>query len=109
MEESLKISRILSREGYNDVLFLSPEDARRVLTEKRLEIIRTVKDEEPESIRGLARRLGRRENVVYEDLELLFEEGIIDFEEEGNRKIPVLRHRNVWVYPIVVEREKSIS
>lgn len=107
MERTSKISKILSREGYDDVLFLRPEDARKVLTQKRLEIIRTVESEKVDSIRGLARKLDRKENVVYEDLELLFEEGIIDFEEKGNRKIPILRHKNVMVYPIVVEGEEN--
>jgi predicted transcriptional regulator len=106
MDELLQLSKTLSKEGYEDVLFLSLVDARRVLTEKRLEIIQTIKDEEIESIRGLARKLDRKENIVYEDLRLLFEEGVIDFEDEGNRRIPVLRHENIWVRPITMKKKK---
>ncbi|KXA95609.1 hypothetical protein AKJ36_00215 [candidate division MSBL1 archaeon SCGC-AAA259I07] len=71
-----------------------------------MELIQTIRDEEIESIRDLARKLGRKENVVYDDLKLLFEEGVIDFEEESNRKIPVLRHENIWIRPLVLERKK---
>lgn len=106
MDEILQLSKTLSKEGYEDVLFLSLKDARRVLTEKRLEIIQTIKGKEIESIRDLARKLDRKENVVYDDLKLLFEEGVIDFEEEANRKIPVLRHENIWIQPITMKKKK---
>lgn len=106
MDELLKLSKTLSEEGYRDVLFLNLEDARRVLTEKRLEIIETIKSEEIRSIRELAREVERKENVVYDDLKLLFEEGVIDFEEESNRKIPVLRHKNIWIHPLTLKKEK---
>lgn len=106
MNELLQLSKALSKEGYEDVLFLNLEDARRILTEKRLELIQTIKDREINSIRDLARKLDRKENVVYDDLNLLFEEGVIDFEEEGNRKIPVFRHENIWIRPITMKKKK---
>lgn len=106
MDNLLKLSQTLAEEGYEDVLFIDLEDARKVLTEKRLEIIETIRDEDIESIRDLARKLDRQENVVHDDLMLLFEEGIIDFEEEANRKMPVLRHENIFVRPITLKREE---
>lgn len=106
MDNLLKLSQTLAEEGYEDVLFIDLEDARKVLTEKRLEIIETIRDEDIESIRALARKLDRQENVVHDDLMLLFEEGIIDFEEEANRKMPVLRHENIFVRPITLKREE---
>ncbi len=106
MDDLLALSRTLATEGYEDVLFLELETARKVLTEKRLEIIEHIRDENIESIRDLARTLDRGENVVHNDLKLLFEEGVIDFEQEANRKIPVLRHENIFVRPITLNREE---
>lgn len=106
MDDLLTLSQTLVKEGYEDVLFIDLKDARKVLTEKRLEIIETIRDEDIESIRDLARTLDRGENVVYDDLKLLFEEGIINFEKEANRKIPVLRHENIFVRPITLKREE---
>ena len=88
---------------------MGPPHARKVLTEGRLEIIETIRDEDIESIRDLARMLDRGENVGYEDLKLLFEEGIIDFETEANRKIPVLRHKNIFVRPIRLKCEELVA
>lgn len=105
MNELLKLSRMLSEEGYEDVLILDPEDARKVLTEKRLEIIETLKNEELNGIRDLSRKLGRNESNVFEDLKVLFEKGVIDFEEEKNRKVPVLSHRNIFIKPINLEEK----
>lgn len=100
MKEMLELSRSLSDAGYKDILFLDLEDAGKVLTQKRLELIEEIKKGDIESIRDLGRKLERKENVVYNDLELLFEEGIIDFKQEKNRKIPVLRHENIFVKPL---------
>lgn len=100
----LELSKYLLKEGFEDVLFLNHDTARKVLTEKRKEIIETIKNGDVESIRGLSRKLGRKENVVHEDLGILFEAGIIDFEKEKNRKEPVLRHKNIFVKPITFEK-----
>lgn len=108
MNDLLKLSRALAEEGYEDVLFIDLQDAGKILTEKRLEVIRAVAEGDVESIRGLARQLGRKENVVHEDLMLLFEEGVIDFEEEKNRKIPVLRHENILVKPVALKRKATV-
>ena len=104
MDDLLDLSRTLAGQGYEDVLFIDLEDARKVLTEKRLEIIEAIRDQEISSIRDLARQLDRKENVVHSDLQLLFEEGVVDFEQEANRKIPVLRHENIFVRPITLKK-----
>lgn len=103
MDESFRISKILSEHGFKDVLLLEPEDARKVLTEKRREIIELIKNERVESIRELARELERNVSLIHKDLKLLFEEGVIDFKEEGNRKIPILRHKNIIIKPLLLE------
>jgi len=78
-----------------------PKDlAKKILTEKRIEIIETVQEEEVESINDLARKLDRDPSIVTRDLELLKRYGIIDFKKEGNRKVPVRTAEKVVVEPI---------
>ncbi len=104
-----EISKKMSELGYRDVLFLEPKDAAKVMTPKRLEIIEAVKKGEIKSIRDLSRKLGRKENVVHQDLMILAEEGVINFRESGNAKIPMLRHQVVWSLPICIEEEVATT
>lgn len=104
----LELSNFLAERGYEDVLFVSPTDVRKIFTEKRLELIESIRNKEINSIRDLARKLERSESTIHSDLQLLFEEGLIDFQEEKNRKIPTLRNKNIFIQPISLE-EKNIS
>lgn len=90
----------LARAGYTDFYVISSDDARQLLTGKRLELIRTLKEDEVSSIRGLARSLDRDVKQVSEDLEILHQMSVIEYREEGNRKIPELRHERIFVEPI---------
>lgn len=109
MDEQLILSEALADAGYEDVLIIDLENARKVLTDRRLEVIQTIRDQDVSSIRELARTLDRKENVVYEDLQLLFEEGIVDFERDANRKVPVLRHDNALVRPITLRTNDTAA
>ncbi len=91
-----------SRAGYDDVLYTDADAARRILTEKRIEIIETLAEEEVESIRDLARRLDRHVSTVKADLDVLSEEQVIEYEQQGTRKVPLLKHPNVIVKPILL-------
>ena len=62
--------------------------ARKVLTEKRMELLETLDKEDFESIRGLSRELDRDPSVVKRDLDTLWEYGVIDYIEEDGRKKP---------------------
>ncbi|MDY6768741.1 MAG: transcriptional regulator [Candidatus Nanohaloarchaea archaeon] len=96
-----EIVESLSEAGYDNILVLTPEAAADVTTEKRMELISTIRANDVRSIRGLARTVDRKENVVHEDLQILFRKGVVDFEEEGNRKIPVIPHDKILVEPIL--------
>jgi predicted transcriptional regulator len=60
----------------------------RVLSPKRLEIIRAMAGEEPLSIREIARRVGRDFKGVHSDATLLVKAGVIDRAESGKLVFP---------------------
>lgn len=102
--KELELAQDLSNEGYTDVLVLTADTASQVLTEKRQELMQLIKEERAESVRDLARRAGRDVSVVSKDLKLLFRKDVVEFEREKGRKKPVLKHRNIFVEPIVYQK-----
>jgi predicted transcriptional regulator len=67
------------------------QDFFQVFTEKRLEMLREIREIRPSSIRELAERLQRDIKNVYEDLCLLEKSNVIGFETTGRRKSPFVR------------------
>jgi predicted transcriptional regulator len=57
--------------------FDSLEAARRILTENRLYLLRTIREEKPESVAELARIVERDFKHVHEDVELLLSLGLV--------------------------------
>jgi DNA-binding transcriptional ArsR family regulator len=100
---SVTFLRRLTEAGIDDVLILNRKTAEDVLTEKRLDIIDAITTNKIESVRALARHLDRDVSIVSRDLDVLFESGIIDFEEEGRAKRPVLAHETIMIEPLVFE------
>lgn len=95
------LNNINEKTNSDDVLVLNTEHASK-LTEKRNEIIETIKREDLESIRDLARKVDRDPKNVLEDVRLLFKLDIIDVEKEGGRKIPEMAHDSVIFYDEIV-------
>lgn len=63
----------------------------KALTEKRLEILHTIKEEHPQSIYELAKILGRDLNNVLDDLKYLKELGLVELRKsktEREKTIP---------------------
>jgi len=54
-----------------------------VLTPKRREVIETLRAEDIESVRDLARKVGRDKGQVSRDLGVLLEHSINSYEEDG--------------------------
>jgi predicted transcriptional regulator len=104
-EEQLQLrkqmARSLAQGGMDDVHVVSQETAQTVLTPRRREIIQYLKGEDPESVRALARELGRDKSAVSRDLATLAEHSIITYETNGRGKRPVLVSDHVVVEPIV--------
>jgi predicted transcriptional regulator len=95
--------RKLAEAGFKDVLTLRRETAAEVLTEARIELVDIISREEVESVRDLARRAERDVSIVSRDLDVLFEAGIIEYEQDGRAKQPVLASETVLVDPVVFE------
>lgn len=93
----------LTESGFDDVHLLQRITAERVLTEKRIELLRAVEREEFESVRELSRIVERDIKRVSKDLKVLYEAEIINYEQNGRAKRPVLAHNNVFVQPVVYE------
>jgi predicted transcriptional regulator len=70
--------------------FEDPAAVQRLLTPKRLELLRSVMEGSPESIRALATRLDRNVSDVHEDVSLLAEYGVVELRENGRAKRPVV-------------------
>lgn len=94
----------LAQDGYQRIHVLSLADAGEVLTDRRLEIIETLRQTDYPSVRALARDLNRDQGAVSRDLSLLAEHGITTLKRDGNTKQPVLREGTVVVEPLVATR-----
>jgi predicted transcriptional regulator len=70
--------------------FSNIKDLRKVLTEKRLELLKTVKDRKPSSIYELARMVDRDLKNVLQDVGYLHDIGMIDITETEDKKVPTV-------------------
>lgn len=93
------INRVLKRDREETVNIIPKELARELLTPKKLEILETIKEEEVESMRGLSRKLDRDPSIVKKDLDKLWKNGLIDYQEEGNKKKPVRTADKIVIEP----------
>jgi predicted transcriptional regulator len=99
-ERRSRMARALATGGFEDVLVTDRATARKILTPKRQELIARIRAGDIESVRALATDLDRDVSGVSRDLDLLFEADIVEFETDGRRKIPRLKHATVVVEPI---------
>ena len=95
----------LQETGYEDTLHHFDDLGERVLTKRRLGVVEYLAEHDPESIRELARRLDRHVSSVKEDLDVLARNELIEYETDGNKKAPRLKHRNVFVRPLLLDGE----
>lgn len=79
------------------VNFQDASRLQRVLTPRRLDLIRSLMDEAAESIRSLADRLDRDVRQVHDDLGVLSEYRIVHFREEGGAKQPYVPYDTVKI------------
>ncbi|MFW5917598.1 MAG: hypothetical protein ACOCRD_04235 [Halorubrum sp.] len=77
--------------------FTSYDDLMATLTPRTLDLIEAIRRDEPSSINETARVVGRDVKNVHEELGRLARLGIIFFEEDGQRKRPV-----VWFDELVI-------
>jgi predicted transcriptional regulator len=101
IERRSEMARALARGGMEGVHVLTLEQAEKVLTPKRQEIVEALGHGEYESVRALARELGRDKGQVSRDLGDLAEHGIVTFETDGRSKSPRLTQEHIVIEPIV--------
>jgi len=88
------------------VNFQDASRLQRILTPRRLELVRSLMDAPAESMRDLADRLDRDIRQVHDDLQILSEYRIVHFREEGGAKKPFVPYATV---KIEVELSKSLG
>lgn len=98
---STEVGRALSAAGFGDVHVLSHEAADRALTRNRRELITVINTEPVESIRALARRVGRDKGNVKRDLDVLVDENLVEFETDGRSKRPAIKPDTIIQEPLV--------
>lgn len=86
--------------------FESAAEMRRLLTDRRLEVIRTIMNDAPASITELAERLGRNYADVHADVELLAEHRIVYFDTQGRAKQPVIPYRTIE-FDVTITADRS--
>lgn len=96
-------ARILVENGYRDeTLITDKEGFNRVTTQKRMEILEELSQKEIGSVKELADELGRDRGNLSRDLEILFQEDMIDYQHDGKKKKPVLKHTRVVPEPVEI-------
>lgn len=95
-----EMARALASSGFGDVHVVDRVVAAKLLTEKRQELIARVADGGIDSVRGLAGDLDRDVAAVSRDLDLLFTHDVIEYDTDGQRKIPRLKHDAVVAEPL---------
>lgn len=71
--------------------------AQNLLTEKRRELLQTLSEKEFDSITELSRELGRDKKNVSQDIKKLYENGIVDLEDQGRSKKPVFNFDKIEI------------
>ena len=77
------------------VSFETAEGIRKLLTDRRLELLRSLMGQSGKSITELAERLGRSYSAVHEDVEILAEYGIVKYREAGQSKQPFVPYETI--------------
>jgi len=98
-----KLGRGESVERPAVVTFANEKQLGKVFNEQAYTLLRVVREENPDSIRGTARYVGRDVKNVHEELTKLDALGIIRFEEDGQSKRPVFPYDDLFISPFASE------
>lgn len=97
MTKLSKKEKVKKRTG---IYFENLEGMRKVLTEKRLEVLHTIKKEHPASVYALAKSLGRDITNVTDDLNYLEDVGLVELKKtkEGrDRTTPTVNYDKIQI------------
>ncbi|MGC2062057.1 MAG: hypothetical protein WA610_03700 [Thermodesulfovibrionales bacterium] len=79
----------------NAIYFSNLKEMRRALTEKRLELLHTVKERKPSSVYELAKILHRDLKNVLQDVEYLRELGVLEVDVTDDKKVPRMEYDKI--------------
>ncbi|MBI4402541.1 MAG: hypothetical protein HY537_00175 [Deltaproteobacteria bacterium] len=86
----LKVAKALDRgetpKRVSGEYFESLDAVRTILTDKRLELWRTIRDQKPDSISTLTKMVNRNFKAVYRDLLLLQSVGLVTFRKSKGKR-----------------------
>jgi predicted transcriptional regulator len=71
--------------------------ARKLLTEKRRELLQTLSEKEFDSITELSEELQRDKKNVSQDIKKLYQHGIVDLKDQGRSKKPVFEFSKIEI------------
>lgn len=74
----------------NSITFLPLETAKEILTPAKLEVVRSLKEKDVDSLSNLAKELDRPLSSLSVDCKELEDQGLIQLEKEANKKRPSL-------------------
>ena len=100
-DEVFDAARDRSRQGREEesvprvVSFGSHSQLRGLLTDKRIELIKTIMTDSPESISALARQVDRNYAEVHADLEVLADYRVVGFERDGQARQPCIPYDRI--------------
>lgn len=77
------------------VYFSNLQEMRKVLTEKRLELLKIIKDKKPSSVYELSKMVKRDLKNVLQDLTYLKELGLVEIKETKDKKIPLVDYTRI--------------
>ena len=89
--ERVKESEISESEPHK-IVACTTEDIGKILTNERIRLLHTIRENKPESISKLARILDRKESNVHNDLTFLEGIGLLEIKKGKNhvKKVPVV-------------------
>lgn len=85
------------RQPYHVRNFEDATEIQRILTPKRLELIRSIMENEPDSMSEVSEELGRGLREIHDDLHLLEEYEIVELRKEGRAKKPVVPYDRIKI------------
>lgn len=98
-----EFAKTMLEAGYRgETLITDKEGFKKITTDKRLEILSKLKEEQIESVQDLADKLNRDRANLSRDLDTLFKEDMINYEREGKKKKPKLKHSRIAIRPLEI-------
>lgn len=92
----------------NAAIFLDPVVLAAVFTKKRLELIRTIKKNNPQSIQELANLTKRTKQAVDRDVKYLEGMNILELRSKGKAKVPKVKAPVLLVQLVPVKKKELV-